>query len=50
MQPNGKESKRDTNRFFVYLSDEDKYRIELYYPLIESILVELNDSFSCIIK
>jgi hypothetical protein len=46
MQSDGKESKRDTNRFFVSLSYEDKYRRELYYSLIESILVELNDRFS----
>jgi hypothetical protein len=42
MQPHGKESKRGTNRCFVYVFYEDKYRTELYYPLIES-----NDCFSC---
>jgi hypothetical protein len=47
MEPDGKESKRGTNRCFVYVFYEDKYRTELYYPLIESILIESNDCFSC---
>jgi hypothetical protein len=28
------------------INDEDKYRINLYYPLLDSILIELNDRFS----
>jgi hypothetical protein len=46
MEPDDKESKRGTNRCFVYVFYEDKYRTELY-PLIESILIESNGCFSC---